>query len=53
MVGNKRAIILLFLNMIFYAIYDLKYVPIVIFEIIGTYFIYCQIQRNSYMKRCG
>lgn len=51
MVGNKRAIILLFLNMIFYAIYDLKYVPIVIFEIIGTYFIYCQIQRNSYMKK--
>ena len=47
MVGNKRAIILLFLNMIFYAIYDLKYLPIVILEIIGTYFIYCQIQRNT------
>ncbi len=39
MVGNKRAIILLFLNMIFYAIYDLKYVPIVIFEIIGILYI--------------
>ena len=34
MVGNKRAIILLFLNMIFYAIYDLKYVPIVILKLL-------------------
>lgn len=51
MIGNKRAIILLLLNLIFYAICDLKYVPIIILEIISTYFIWCKMKTSFHMKK--
>lgn len=49
--NNKKASILLILNLIFYAICDLKYLLIIGMEIIGSYGIYYNIKKENRFKK--
>lgn len=49
--NNKKASILLILNLIFYAICDLKYLPIIGMEIIGSYGVYYNIKKENRLKK--
>ncbi len=46
-----KIIILLILNIIFYTIYDVRYIPVIVIEILYSYYMYCNIKKNSNNKK--
>lgn len=51
MIRNRKTIIILILNALFYAACDIKFLPVMVLEIIGTYFISCRITRDIRAKK--
>lgn len=48
---NRKTIIILILNVAFYALCDVKYLPIIAFEILASFWIYCQIVKRNKAKK--
>lgn len=57
MKANRKIIIILILNAAFYALCDVKYLPIMTFEILASFWTYCQIVKRNKTKKvwliCG